>query len=513
VRSKEIKMPGPKDDQSCTLCTNDNTEEMVSCDVCDAWAHYDCAGVTADILDFPWHCLTCDPQSVTRKVYDRFMKEREARIEANEKLEKIVGKMEKLQADQATLFAEKEASIKTLHEALKTEEGFAQGVLNLLSSIQEDQNRLIEQTHNNDQVLDKLKNLMDTKSGIVENPLGGPNKSEDGSRSAELLEKLKKLREDSEKSKSSNISSNDNSAMENLFVVLGRSLIQKLPDFYGDEFEWAYFESVFNSTTKAGKYSEEENVARLRQAIKGEAKSFVNDQLMFSTKASEIMDQLRLRFGDTSVVLTRRMNDLISHPAVTKVNDVQLPKLANKLRIFVATAKCLQKENDLNQDYALSLIADKLKNTTYYIQWKRKKLAKSSLNLEDFGEFLQEKVREMPPDLQLGVPLNSGCAQNRDLKKQHKGKFMMHVEASKQCLKCGNSHFMWKCPEFVAMSLEERWNFVRTKRICRCCVSTIEHHQNNCPWKKACGVSGCKALHNRILHYVKKPEEKSESSS
>lgn len=499
-------MPAPQDQERCTLCKNDNNEEMVSCDICKSWAHYECAGVSAEILEFAWHCAQCDLQGVTRKIYDRFMKEREARIEANKSLKTMLEKMEKLQADQAILLAEKEAKMLEFGNALKEREGFAIKVQSLLTTIQEDQALLLEQTNKNEQVLGKLKVLMDQKSKKEESSLGGPNISESDPIFAKLLEQL---HDDAQKNINSRNSSLNSGGMENLSVILGRSLIQELPDFHGDEFEWAFFESVYNSSCTEGKFSDAQNIGRLRKVIKGEAKNFVNDQLMFSTKPSEIIDQLRLKYGDTSVILTRRLNELTSHPAVTKVNDVTLPKLANKVRIFVATAKSLKKENDLNQDYALNLIADKLRNTTYYIQWKRKKLANAALNIEDFGEFLQDKVREMPPDLRLGVPSSSGHDKNRD-SKHHNGRVNVHSEGSKniRCIKCGESHFMWKCPSFLAMNLEDKWKFVRNKRICRSCLSSVDHHQNDCPYQRPCGVSGCPGIHNRVLHYQLKSAEK-----
>lgn len=496
-------MPRPQETESCTLCTSDNDEEMVSCDICHSWAHYACAEVKEDILEFSWHCPQCDPQGVTRKIYDRFMKERDARVEANQSLKIMLERMEKFQADQTHSQDQKDIKLHKFDDALKEREGFAKNVHDLLTTIQGDQAQLLEQTNKNDQVLEKLKTLLDQKSKTDENSLKGPHSSEDGPSFEELLEQLQELHAATHRNIKSKDSSFNNSAMEDLIVVLSRSLIQELPEFYGDEFHWAYFEAVFDSTTKDGKFTEEQNVARLRKAIKGNAKEFVHDQLMFSTKASEIIDTLRSKYGDTSVILTRRLNELISHAAVTKVNDVMLPILANKVRIFVATAKSLKKEDDLNQDYALNLIADKFRNTTYYTQWKRKKLANPALNLEDLGEFLQDKVREMPPDLKLGVPSSAGYDKSRDPRKQ-KARLMLHSETSKQhqCLKCGESHPMWRCPDFIAMNLDEKWNFVRSKRICRCCLSSADHHQNQCPWKKQCGVSGCKGMHNRVLHYT-----------
>lgn len=34
---------------TCQNCTNEDTIEMVQCDRCDKWSHYDCVGVGKEV--------------------------------------------------------------------------------------------------------------------------------------------------------------------------------------------------------------------------------------------------------------------------------------------------------------------------------------------------------------------------------------------------------------------------------------------------------------------------------
>ncbi|XP_055604612.1 uncharacterized protein LOC129752852 [Uranotaenia lowii] len=45
---------------NCFMCTRtDSADNLVGCDDCSAWAHFDCAGVNASVKDKSWKCNTC----------------------------------------------------------------------------------------------------------------------------------------------------------------------------------------------------------------------------------------------------------------------------------------------------------------------------------------------------------------------------------------------------------------------------------------------------------------------
>ena len=48
-----------KSTKSCTLCVEEDSEEMVCCDKCDGWYHFSCGGVTESIANVEWVCSSC----------------------------------------------------------------------------------------------------------------------------------------------------------------------------------------------------------------------------------------------------------------------------------------------------------------------------------------------------------------------------------------------------------------------------------------------------------------------
>lgn len=73
---------------------------------------------------------------------------------------------------------------------------------------------------------------------------------------------------------------------------LARRLIQRvaigknLPTFEEDVLEWFFYKRAFEETSRKGEYSEEENILRLYESLKGTAKEDVA-LLMITTRSSQ----------------------------------------------------------------------------------------------------------------------------------------------------------------------------------------------------------------------------------
>lgn len=46
--------------KSCKYCdAADDEGDMVCCDICECWSHFDCVGVTASVSSRKWICFHC----------------------------------------------------------------------------------------------------------------------------------------------------------------------------------------------------------------------------------------------------------------------------------------------------------------------------------------------------------------------------------------------------------------------------------------------------------------------
>ncbi|GFV04347.1 DUF1758 domain-containing protein [Trichonephila clavipes] len=67
----------------------------------------------------------------------------------------------------------------------------------------------------------------------------------------------------------------------------------------------------------------------------------------------------------------------------------------------------------------------------------------------------------------------------------------------KPCILCRNSHPLYKCIAFQNMYVECRKKFVTNNKLC---INCLRLHYGACMSKYKCTVSGCKGLHNSLLH-------------
>lgn len=65
TRKKVVSRPTPRyTTTSCGLCPQLDTDDMVACDKCSKWFHFDCVGVTQEIVNVDWNCNGCRIQIV-----------------------------------------------------------------------------------------------------------------------------------------------------------------------------------------------------------------------------------------------------------------------------------------------------------------------------------------------------------------------------------------------------------------------------------------------------------------
>ena len=84
----------------------------------------------------------------------------------------------------------------------------------------------------------------------------------------------------------------------------------ELPTFSGNSLEWLRFKRAFEHSKTLGRYSDTENLSRLFNCLKGDARQSVEGLMLTTNSAKEIMNALELRYGNQSLVLRNLVDAL-----------------------------------------------------------------------------------------------------------------------------------------------------------------------------------------------------------
>ena len=82
--------------------------------------------------------------------------------------------------------------------------------------------------------------------------------------------------------------------------------------------------------------------------------------------------------------------------------------------------------------------------------------------------------------------------------------------AKKVCVHCKKVHQLWNCQEFKDLSLENKYSFVKSEKLCFGCLGG-NHQIKDCRIKR-CAIGCCQRKHNRLLHPKVKAVQNSTST-
>lgn len=300
---------------------------------------------------------------------------------------------------------------------------------------------------------------------------------------------------------------------------------KELPSFAGDPIEWLRFKQSFEMTTNLGKYSKEENIARLHQALKGEAREAVDALILTNSDATNIMKLLELRFGNPENVVKKVILDIKKLPKIQS-GKVDLVTFATKVRNAVAAIQAVNHIGQLHNPELINEIVTKMPSTLIY----------------GFNRYVAEDKQQEPKLVCLSNYLYSEaemsskagtnqikCLDNKTNAKEidkmkYKGNSQVRpvllstsresivpenkdkTNMSEKCKKCTycnkEKHTIIKCFGFKNLSIDDRWKWVEKNRVCFNCL--IKGHSCRVCKMKHCDIQNCGKKHNRLLHRVKK---------
>lgn len=290
----------------------------------------------------------------------------------------------------------------------------------------------------------------------------------------------------------------------------------KLPKFSGNPLEWLHFRESYKDSSQLGGFTDRENLARLFEALSGDARETVQMLLATTCDANAIIETLELHYGNKDQVARRIASDITGLPDLKHRNS-DIVKFATKLRNAVRALKSLKRVGYLYREDLIKSVVNKLPSGLTYTYYRHvASLDSDETNLEKLANFLYKEAEyaieagifdlgsESPSREDNGPPKKKAkttetvkiyaCAERPDKDKSCVNSSDCERE---RCLFCErNGHTLSTCTGYAKQTPERRWFYAKKHRLCFNCLAK-GHRQTDCQSPRC---QFCRRRHHNLLH-------------
>lgn len=280
-----------------------------------------------------------------------------------------------------------------------------------------------------------------------------------------------------------------------------------IPIFSGDITTWHGFYELFkNFIEDDSKLTKIEKLIYLKSYLKGEALSLICNLQLTSDNFDVALKTLKDRYDNELNIIYAYIKNLIDAPSLSKNKSMSLRDLITSFKQNIEGLKNLRvnvEQWDLILIYIFSQKLDARTRTAFDYELG----INSRPTLTLFFEFLEKRCiifeRSTIPDI--GVDLKSLKVNHRvHLSHNHSEVYKEHVAPSSaqtnvfKCTFCNIvGHKIYKCQKFCALPRNEKYNAIKSKRLCYNCLAP-NHTTYNCSSR---GCSVCNQKHHTLLHH------------
>lgn len=299
-----------------------------------------------------------------------------------------------------------------------------------------------------------------------------------------------------------------------------------LPSFNGSANEWLPFKAAMRDTTKLYNVSPAENLQRLRSCLKGEARDAVAALLYTATDPEVIMQTLEQCFGRPEVIIDRAIDDLKKMPKLGATAN-ELNSFAIKLQNVICVLKTIDRRGYLYNPMLSREVLDKLSPhlKARWCDYACDNEGTSDPEIVLLSRFLMREAdralrytytsassttattaakKEVKPQTTFKKKTNPVYAVNETAETQSK-------ENKEKCPSCEQAHALPQCPTYKALTIDQRWELVKDKKICFKCIQGT-HRRIRCK-AKPCGIDQCRRPHHSTLHQEKRTETEEQTQA
>lgn len=270
--------------------------------------------------------------------------------------------------------------------------------------------------------------------------------------------------------------------------------MKNLSPFSGLAKEWPIFIRQFEQSTELCEFTDVENIVRLRNCLKGNARKAVLSALSYPENVGHIITVLSQLFGRPEFILNELIQD------VRQLTSVKLEKFDDVIHFSILvsniciTMKSAKMSDHLWNPLLLQELVCKLP-TQMKREWAQYRNPLPSVNLETFNFWISQRSQEYSCLLTEPPSFNEPKVK----------KNIVNLHEVRGCIICdGTCSNVGSCAKFEKMSYKDKWVLTKSLHLCRMC---LKPHKGKCTVEKACGLNDCPYKHHPRLHKPNSEEQ------
>ncbi|XP_075150976.1 uncharacterized protein LOC142225089 [Haematobia irritans] len=281
----------------------------------------------------------------------------------------------------------------------------------------------------------------------------------------------------------------------------------EIPTFHGDYASWPTFRDMFRAVCIDNpRLSAVEKLFHLNQRTKGEPNDIVRRLPLTDQNFAVAWRNLCSRYENKRVLVNAQLKILFGLSPIQAESGASLKRLQRDINACISMLKLYDIDVDSWGPIFVHICSARLPDVTLTL-WEQTLEDKTVIpEWSSLDSFLTNRHRtlESVSEIRTKGPStsNPNSGDKTNTKPRNVKAFQHQVNAPKCRLCLTEEHFLRKCPNFLAMSVNQRFSEVKRSNLCLNCFSKV-HTSKNCTSKNCC--LKCHKRHNTLLHREQLP--------
>ncbi|XP_045449986.1 uncharacterized protein LOC123658673 [Melitaea cinxia] len=295
-----------------------------------------------------------------------------------------------------------------------------------------------------------------------------------------------------------------------------------LPEFNGDPTDWQSFFDLFCSLVHDNRaYTETEKLRYLLLSVKNEPYNLIKSLPITGDNYIIALKILKYRYENRRIIASKHLDRILD---LETCSERSYHSVRNLLNVYQENIRALEVMDFPIDQWSFILLNILLRKIPISLRKNYERSLSRPSDIPDVNTLIEFLEREISAD-EIAIASYTQSTKNypQHINNHrtkiggksnaiHRNSFNASVASiteqtgpyvnsnrDRSCLKCSGQHLISKCTEFLNLSPQDRYNFIKNKNICYNCLN-VGHDVKNCKSKFVCRT--CQKKHHSLIHLI-----------